>query len=77
MVFLDHVSLLYQMHQTNMTRGKKPVDLNVARVLKMSLDRRRMQHQGVVSNLSDIPKEEIAECSTQKKSKNFDEKNYE
>ena len=74
MVILDHVSLFYQMHQTNMTRGKTPVDLNIVKVLKMSLDRRRVQHQGFASNLSDIPQVERPEGSKQAKPKNSDEK---
>jgi glycosyltransferase involved in cell wall biosynthesis len=61
MVFLDHISLFYQMHQTNMTRGKKPVDLNIVRVLKMSLDRRRAQQHGSAANLADIPQVERAQ----------------
>jgi len=74
MVFLNHVALFYQRHQTNMTRGKSPVDLNVVRVLKKSLDRRRVQHEGFSSNLSDIPQVERPEGSNQVKSKNSDEK---
>ena len=38
-----------------MTRGNNPVALNVGKVLKMSLDRRRDRNAGVVQPLPNIP----------------------
>lgn len=38
---LDHVALFYRLHESNMTHGRSPQALNVLKVLKMSLDRRR------------------------------------
>ena len=52
---LDQVFLLYRQHQSNMTRGKNPLDLNLGKVLKMSLDRRRGQNAGVGQSLPHIP----------------------
>jgi glycosyltransferase involved in cell wall biosynthesis len=38
---LDEVTLLYRLHDANMTRGVDPVEMSLTRVIKMSLDRRR------------------------------------
>lgn len=54
-VVLEQVTLLYRLHQSNMTRGKNPVALNVVKVLKRSLDRRRDQNAGIVQSLPNIP----------------------
>ena len=52
---LDRVTLIYQLHQTNMTRGKNPVALNVLKALKKSLDRRREQSaEGLAQVLPEI-----------------------
>ena len=40
-VTIDAVTLLYRQHEENMTRGKSMSELNVLKVLKRSLDRRR------------------------------------
>ena len=40
-VTIDAVTLLYRQHEQNMTRGKSTSELNVLKVLKKSLDRRR------------------------------------
>jgi glycosyltransferase involved in cell wall biosynthesis len=41
---LDHVTLIYQLHDQNMTRGRKAVEMSLTTVLKRSLDRRRAAH---------------------------------
>jgi hypothetical protein len=40
---IDGVTLLVRRHDRNMTRGKTPVELNMLRVFKKALDRRRAQ----------------------------------
>lgn len=40
---IDAVTLFYRQHEENMTRGKTTSELNVLKVLKRSLDRRREQ----------------------------------
>ena len=40
-VTIDEVTLFYRQHEQNMTRGKSTSELNVLKVLKRSLDRRR------------------------------------
>ena len=40
------VVLIYRLHETNMTHGKKLVELKTLHALKQSLDRRRKQHGG-------------------------------
>jgi glycosyltransferase involved in cell wall biosynthesis len=54
-VVLDQVFLLYRRHQSNMTRGTDPITLNVTKVLKKSLDRRRSQSERLAHSLRDIP----------------------
>lgn len=45
------VALLYRQHQHNMTRNKVANDLNVLKILKKSLDRRRKQNTGFATSL--------------------------
>jgi glycosyltransferase involved in cell wall biosynthesis len=47
---LDRVTLLYQLHDRNMTRGRGPDQVMLAEVLKRSLDRRR-RRTGVAGDL--------------------------
>jgi glycosyltransferase involved in cell wall biosynthesis len=54
-VVLDQVFLLYRRHQSNMTRGQNLISLNMFKVLKKSLDRRRDKNKGVADLLPDIP----------------------
>lgn len=46
MVILEQITLLYQLHATNMTRDKEAPQLELARILKRSLDRRRAKRAG-------------------------------
>jgi glycosyltransferase involved in cell wall biosynthesis len=46
MVILAQVTLLYQLHASNMTRGKSYRDLNIIDVLRRSLERRRLRGTG-------------------------------
>jgi glycosyltransferase involved in cell wall biosynthesis len=71
---LDQIFLLYRQHQSNMTRGKTPVALNVGKALKMSLDRRRGQNAGIVQSLPNIPQPVRVEDFDQIKPKNSDQK---
>ncbi len=41
---LDEVTLLYLLHDRNMTRERAATDMLTTRVLKQSLDRRRRMH---------------------------------
>ena len=41
MIVIEEVTLYYRLHNQNMTLQKNPVELNVLRALKKSLDRRR------------------------------------
>jgi hypothetical protein len=52
---LDQVTLLYRLHETNMTRGQNLSSLNMFKALKKSLDRRREKNKGVVDLLPDFP----------------------
>ena len=38
---IDQITLLYRIHQNNMTRGKTPAEIGFLKVIKNSLDRRR------------------------------------
>lgn len=38
---IDQITLLYRIHQNNMTRGKTPAEIGFLKVIKSSLDRRR------------------------------------
>ncbi len=57
---IEDVTLLYRLHDQNMTRDKALTNLNTFRVLKMSLDRRRREHgfaeslPGLVDSQSDV-----------------------
>ena len=53
---IAQTTLLYRRHETNMTRGKTPVDLQMLAVLKRSLDRRRQS--GAARPLPGIPTSE-------------------
>lgn len=59
---IDTVTLHYRLHDSGMTHGKNATDLNVVRVLKRSLDRRRAAQpaettSGPPSQLSALPRE--------------------
>jgi glycosyltransferase involved in cell wall biosynthesis len=54
-VVLDQVTLLYRLHETNMTRGQNLTSLNMFKALKKSLDRRREKNKGVADLLPDFP----------------------
>jgi glycosyltransferase involved in cell wall biosynthesis len=45
------VVLLYQQHQNNMTRNKAASELQILKVLKQSLDRRRTRSEGTIESL--------------------------
>lgn len=66
---LDDVTLLYRQHSRNMTKGKNPVDLNIVRVLKKSLDRRRLKNNGPAEQLQGIPDIKTADIFTAKSEK--------
>ncbi len=53
---LNHqeVVLFYRQHQDNMTRNKVATDLNVVKVLKKSLERRRKQNKGLATPLAKL-----------------------
>lgn len=51
---LPYVTLLHRKHQNNMTRKKSIHDLNIIKVLRKSLDRRRMTEQNLVESLSNL-----------------------
>jgi glycosyltransferase involved in cell wall biosynthesis len=46
MVILEQTTLLYRLHETNMTRDKAAPQLELARILKRSLERRRAAKPG-------------------------------
>jgi glycosyltransferase involved in cell wall biosynthesis len=50
---LDHISLYYRVHETNMTLNKSIADLQLLRVIQKSLERRR---KNSVASLSLFPK---------------------
>jgi glycosyltransferase involved in cell wall biosynthesis len=50
-VIMEQVTLYYRLHEHNMTRNKNTTDLQLIRVLKKSLDRRRRQSHGLVQPL--------------------------
>jgi glycosyltransferase involved in cell wall biosynthesis len=50
-VIIEQVTLYYRLHEHNMTRNKNTTDLQLIRVLKKSLDRRRRQSNGLVQPL--------------------------
>jgi glycosyltransferase involved in cell wall biosynthesis len=54
MFLIPEVTLYYRKHSANMTRNKNAQDLNVLRVLKRSLDRRRAQGGGHVERLAPL-----------------------
>ena len=55
-VVFDQVTMLYRVHETNMTRGMNLTSLNFFKALKKSLDRRRENNKGVADPLPDFPK---------------------
>jgi GT2 family glycosyltransferase len=73
-VVLDQVFLLYRRHQSNMTQGTDLITLNVAKVLKKSLDRRRSQNGGLALPLRNTPQALKVEDFDQIKPKNSDQK---
>ena len=52
----QEVVLFYRQHQHNMTRNKVANDLNVLKVLKKSLDRRRRQNGGLATQMPKLSK---------------------
>lgn len=44
---VSEVALLYRLHETNMTQGKKLVEMKTVYAIKQSLDRRRKRYDGV------------------------------
>ncbi len=53
----QEVVLFYRQHEQNMTRNKVANELNVLKVLKRSLDRRRSKNDGVATQLSKLSEE--------------------
>ncbi len=53
MVILEQITLLYRLHETNMTRDNRAPELELAAILKRSLDRRRTSGGGVLRPWSD------------------------
>jgi GT2 family glycosyltransferase len=51
MAILEQVTLLYRLHETNMTRDNRAPELELAVILKRSLDRRRAKHNGAPESL--------------------------
>ncbi len=51
MIVLQENTLLYRLHENNMTRNKTMKDFQLCRILKKSIDRRRQQSQGLVKPL--------------------------
>ena len=51
MAILSETTLFYRVHGRNMTRAKEAQGFQLARVLKKSLDRRRLQNGGQVKSL--------------------------
>ncbi len=51
MIVLQENTLLYRLHENNMTRNKTIKDFQYLRILKKSIDRRRQQNQGLVKPL--------------------------
>jgi len=54
MVILEQTTLLYRLHQLSITHGKSANALNILKVIKRSLDRRR-QNDGFARSLPRIP----------------------
>lgn len=48
---IAEVTLLYRRHETNMTHGKKLVEMRTLQAIKQSLDRRRRQNSGIAAAL--------------------------
>lgn len=53
----QEVVLFYRQHEQNMTRNKVANELNVLKVLKRSLERRRSKNDGVATQLSKLSQE--------------------
>ncbi len=51
MVILEQITLVYRLHDTNMTRDNAAPQLELAKILKRSLDRRRAKHGGEAESL--------------------------
>ena len=73
-MMLDQVFLLYRRHQSNMTRDADPITLNVTKVLKKSLDRRRGQNERVAPSLRNISQALGVEDLSQLKTGNSEQK---
>lgn len=48
---ISAVTLIYRLHETNMTQGKKLVEMRTLQAIKQSLDRRRRQNSGIAAAL--------------------------
>ncbi len=62
-IVLQEETLLYRLHENNMTRNKTIKDFQYLRILKKSIDRRRKQSKGLIkplSKLSDFDESKIS-----------------
>lgn len=69
MVIIEQATLYYRLHEHNMTRNKNATDLQLIKVLKKSLDRRRRQSNGLARSVPQFSDFDEAKMSSDTKAR--------